>query len=286
MSRPRFKSSKLAGRFYITKRSAVLILAIISVILQLAILFDNPVDVPQLSYVSGEQLAMMSDAQTKAADSQDENFAEAANDNNGEMAEMGDSGDEDRTDPRPTLTVPPPPGVPIPEGAVLKYKESPNPGASGIPSQEGTPGLTHGTPGKVKGTPGKVKGTPGKVKGTPGKVKGTPGKVKGTPGVPDQLRRPLTPTDVLRGIIKLEQNDKLKLSSSQARDLADAIKELQSSYNDVWEVNGKIYTILTQEQIKWIVANPPSKKDVPSGPPEQNALGPAQEALKALEKAE
>lgn len=285
MSRPRFKSSKLAGRFYITKRSAVLMLAFVSVILQLAILFDNPADVPQqLSYVSGEQLAMMSDAQTNTAAPQEENYAPESG-NEGAQAEPGEP-DEDRTDPRPTLTVPPPPGVPIPEGAVLKYKESPKPGASGLPSQAGTPGLTHGTPGIVKGTPGKVKGTPGKVKGIPGKVKGTPGKVKGTPGVPGELRRPLTPTDILRGIIELEHNDKLKLSSAQARDLAAAIKELQSSYNDVWEVNGKIYTILTQEQIKWIVANPPSKKDVPSGPPEQNALGPAQEALKALEKAE
>lgn len=180
------------------------------------------------------------------------------------------------TIPRPTLTVPPPPGVEIPKNAVLKYSITPSPGKAGK-AKPGKPIPGKPVPGKpVAGTP-----VPGKT-GTPGHPTPVPASPGGTPGVPQDLKRPLTPTDLLVAIIYLDKHSSLKLSRSQARQLIPIVKQLQSSYSSVWDANGAIYSVLTVEQLKWLKNNPPPRGAVPQGPPEQVAQKPAETALKSL----
>ncbi len=161
----------------------------------------------------------------------------------GQPSGSGTPGLEGQTNPHPTLTVPPPPGVAIPEGAVLLYTQSPNPPASPRTSQ--TPKAPEG---------------------------------------PKELHRPLTPQDLLLGILDLHARGKLDLTPAQARRLADEVRDLDRAVRGFAEDRLEVLDALNNEQRAWLEANPPGPADLPPGAPEENALNPAQRALQALDQ--
>jgi hypothetical protein len=146
--------------------------------------------------------------------------------------------------PCPTLTVPPPPGVPIPEGAVLLYLQS--------PALAG-PGASPGNAGQAPST-----------------------------DLPTRLNRPLTPQDLLLGTLELQSNKELELTPDQARRLAEVVQELETSYRDLGGARDELLEVLTIEQKAWLEENPPKPGELPTGAPEETALDPGQRALEAL----
>lgn len=152
-----------------------------------------------------------------------------------------------QNNPYPTLTVPPPPGVPIPEGAVLLYLQS--------PSQVG----------------------PG-----PGPGAGATPSPSATAGLPDRLNRPLTPQDLLLGILELESQGELELTPAQARQLAEVVRGLETSYRDLGGARDEMLDVLTIEQKAWLEDNPPKPGEIPAGAPEETALEPARRALESV----
>jgi len=153
-----------------------------------------------------------------------------------------------QNNPYPTLTVPPPPGVAIPEGAVLLYLQS--------------PALAGPGPG-------------------PGGANTAPSP-SATAGLPDRLNRPLTPQDLLLGILELQSKGELELTPTQARKLAEVVRGLETSYRDLGGARGELLEVLTIEQKAWLEENPPKPGEVPAGAPEETALEPGQRALEAL----
>jgi len=153
-----------------------------------------------------------------------------------------------QNNPYPTLTVPPPPGVPIPEGAVLLYLQSP----------------TLAEPGPGPGNAGQAPSP------------------SATAGVPNRLNRPLTPQDLLLGILELQSKKELELTPAQARQLAEVVRGLETSYRDLGGARDEMLEVLTIEQKAWLEENPPKPGELPAGAPEETALEPGQRALEAL----
>jgi len=156
----------------------------------------------------------------------------------------GSSGQDGPENPHPTLTVPPPPGVAIPKGAVLLYTQTPNAAAPAASPQAGASGK------------------------------------------PGGLHRPLTPQDLLMGLMDLHAHGRLDLTPEQARRLAAEIRDLDRTYTDFNRDRLQVLEALDDTQRAWLQANPPRPGDLPAGAPEENALAPAQRALQALDKAD
>ncbi len=163
-------------------------------------------------------------------------------------SETGQGAPSSQNNPYPTLTVPPPPGVAIPEGAVLLYLQS--------------PALAGPGPG-------------------PGGA-GTAPSPSATAGLPDRLNRPLTPQDLLLGILALQSKGELELTPAQARQLAEVVRGLETSYRDLGGARDELLEVLTIEQKAWLEENPPKPGELPAGAPEETALEPGQRALEAL----